>query len=254
LNKKILLAFLLLPLAGFLTSCAHSPVTPTPIVEYDVYMKNVAALPRADVYHVVGPSETLWRIAKMYDVDMWKIADANRLKDKTQLDMGQRLLIPDAAPIKPIIPLYKSSKWKYIIIHHSATDEGSALRFHAAHRQRGWQALGYHFVIDNGSQSKKDGQIEVAPRWIKQQDGAHCNAGGMNHKGIGICLVGNFSKDSVSVKQMESLVSLVNMLRNHYKIPVKNILGHGQVRGARTECPGKKFPYKTFFSKLSSQR
>ena len=254
MNKKalFLISLLLLP---FLASCAHSPVKTAPVVEYDVYMKEISPAPRSDISHVVGPGETLWRIAKMYDVDMKSIMRTNRLKDSTRLKMGQRLVVVGAAPMRPIVPLYKSTKWKYIIIHHSATDEGSALCFNRAHHLRGfWQGLGYHFVIDNGTKGKLDGQIEVAPRWLKQQNGSHCKAARMNYKGIGICLVGNFSKEKVSKEQIESLVYLVNTLRDHYRIPVKNILGHGQVRGARTECPGKKFPYKTFFSKLNSEQ
>src|SRR4030042_3667409 len=127
--------------------------------------------------------------------------------------MGQRICIPDAGSLRPVIPLYRLNKWRFVIIHHSATDEGSALCFYKFHRSRGWANLGYHFVIDNGTERKQDGQIEVSPRWTKQQNGAHCQAGGMNYKGIGICLVGNFNEAKVSQKQLDSLVYLVNILR-----------------------------------------
>jgi len=206
---------------------------------------------RQDVYHVVGPGETIWRISKMYDVKIDDIAQANNLSNPKDLKMGERLLIPQAKPIRPIVTLYPSSKWEYIIVHHSATDEGNALDIYKSHRSRGWETVGYHFVIDNGSEGKLDGQIEASPRWIKQKDGAHCKAAGMNSIGIGVCLVGNFSKDDVSEKQMESLVYLVNILRKYYDIPVQNILGHGKVKGAKTECPGKKFPWREFYSDLS---
>ncbi len=250
--KKTVLISVSVLCAAFLASCAHSPSAPVtaPAVEYNAYIRQVLpALPRADVCHVVGPSETLWRIAKMYDVDMKEIVGANNLKDTTKLEMGQRLVIPRAAPPKPIVALYKTNKWKYIIIHHSATDVGNALDFYRAHRNRGWETLGYHFVIDDGSVGKQDGQVEVSPRWIKQLDGAHCNAGGMNHVGIGICLVGNFSKEQPTAEQMKSLAYLVDLLRKEYKIPAGNIMGHGQVPGASTECPGKYFPWRKFFSK-----
>ena len=102
--------------------------------------------------------------------------------------------------------------------------------------------MGYDFLIDNGTEGKQDGQIETSSRWIKQEDGAHCKADDMNCRGIGICLVGNFNKERVTQKQLDSLVYLVRILRNYYKIPVANILGHGQVSGAKTECPGKALP------------
>jgi len=237
----------------FLTSCARVPVKPTPSIEYDIYIKEPSPLLRQDIFHIVGPGETLWRIAKMYDVSIDDIMRANHLKDSDELKMGQRLLIERASSIKPVIPLYPLDKWKYIIIHHSATDEGSALSFYKYHRSRGWENLGYHFVIDNGTREKQDGQIEVSPRWLKKQDGSHCKAGNMNCRAIGICLVGNFNAENVSEKQMNSLVYLVNILRKHYNIPVRNIIGHGQVQGAKTECPGKNFPWKLFYSKLREE-
>ena len=40
--------------------------------------------------------------------------------------------------------------WRYIVIHHSATASGNAAEFDREHRARGWDGLGYHFVIDNG--------------------------------------------------------------------------------------------------------
>jgi len=207
---------------------------------------------RNNVCHIVGPGETLWRISKMYDVDMQKIISENRLRRPNELEMGQRLIIPRAAPIKHIVPLYRSDKWKYIIIHHSATDVGDALRFFEGHKKRGfWRGLGYHFVIDNGTCGKENGQIEVSPRWIKQEDGAHCKASRMNYRGIGVCLVGNFSRGDISEKQLDSLVYLVNKLRRYYDIPTRNIIGHGDVRGASTECPGILFPWRRFWTRIN---
>ena len=250
INLSIIFVFIILTL----TSCARAPVKLTPTapactMEYDSVIYRPAI--RQDVFHVIAPGETLWRLGKMYDVTVEDIIRENNLKDTAKLDTGQRLCIPNAAPLRPVVSLYPTGKWKYIIIHHSATDEGNALCFDKFHRRRGWKNLGYHFVIDNGSEGKQDGQIEVAPRWIKQQDGAHCKAGSMNSTGIGICLVGNFSKEKVTEKQMRSLAYLVNTLREYYNIPVKNILGHGEVLGASTECPGTKFPWNEFYNKIS---
>jgi len=229
-----------------LSSCATAPVCPiTP-----AGTQAPIGVMRQDVYHVVGPYETVWRISKMYDVPMKDIAAVNKLQNIQQLEMGQRLLIPSAMPIKPVVSLYPSQKWQYIIIHHSATEEGNSLGFYFSHRSRGWDTVGYHFVIDNGSQGKEDGQIEAAPRWLKKMDGAHCKAGDMNNRGIGICLVGNFNIDRPSRKQMDSAVYLTNLLRSYYNISDSNILGHGMVTGAKTDCPGKNFPWDDFRSQL----
>ncbi|MFH1411909.1 MAG: N-acetylmuramoyl-L-alanine amidase [Candidatus Omnitrophota bacterium] len=236
-------AFLLL----FLTSCTvtHVPSLPPERVIKSVY--EPAPIPvevREGIYHSLAPGETLWRISKMYDVDEEVIRKVNKIKNVRDLDIGEKLYIPGACPRKNIVTLYPNDKWEYIIIHHSATDKGNSMQFDRVHLQKGWKGVGYHFIIDNGTLGKDDGQIETSPRWIKQTDGAHCKAGKMNEKGIGICLVGNFSEERVSEKQMGSLAYLVKELKRFYKIPAKNIMGHGQVSGAKTECPGKKFPWE----------
>ena len=232
-----------------LSSCATIPSGPASLTS--AYPPSI--VPRQDMIHIVAPGETLWRISKTYDVTIDSIMGANQLTKSNELMMGQSLIIPSAKPPIPVISLYPSHKWRYIIIHHSATDVGSALKFHYAHKRRGFsKGLGYHFVIDNGSSDKPDGYIEVSPRWIKQQNGAHCKASNMNSKGIGICLVGDFTGEYVSEKQLSSLVYLVNLLRKYYHIPLKNIMGHGQVPGAQTECPGKRFPWSRFFTHLRS--
>lgn len=246
-------------LAMSVTSCARAPLRHTeilyPIEPVPFVLENVITAPdvlRSDVFHEVGPGETVWRISMMYDVDKDEVARVNKLNDPNKLEKGQKLLILNAAPLRSVVPLRPSKKWKYIIIHHSATDVGKALSFDHVHsQQRLWKGLGYHFVIDNGTSGKKDGQIEVSPRWIHEDNGAHCKADGMNYKGIGICLVGNFNEDNVMSNQMDALAYLVNELKKTYHIPNSHILGHGQVNGANTDCPGKKFPWREFRSRLN---
>lgn len=46
------------------------------------------------VSHKVGKGETLWGIAHAYGVDLQDLAEANNIKDPTQIKKGQRLFIP----------------------------------------------------------------------------------------------------------------------------------------------------------------
>src|SRR5439155_15411047 len=62
------------------------------------------------------------------------------------------------------VPNVTSRPWRWIVIHHSATPTGSAAKFDRDHRAKGWDELGYHFVIGNGTETR-NGQIEVGPRW-----------------------------------------------------------------------------------------
>ena len=205
------------------------------------------------ITHVVGPFETLWRISRTYDVDMDSILRANHLSSPQDLKEGQKLISPSTRGPHPYIPLPPATRWTYIVIHHTATHEGNASFIQKLHFQRGfWNGMGYHFLIDNGTDSKGDGQIEVGPRWAKQMDGAHANADDMNIRGIGICLVGNFSETYVSEKQLDSLVYLVKTLQNRYGIPSDHVIRHSDVKGKNTECPGTHFPWADFKRRLAA--
>ena len=218
------------------------------------YQNNFVASPIYSAYsspqsleHIVGPQETLWRISKTYDVDINTLMRVNNIRNPNALKSGQRLIIPSTYGPRPVIPLYPSRKWSHIVIHHTATDVGSAFSIDKMHHQRGfWNGLGYHFLIDNGTNNKADGQIEVGPRWVKQMDGAHCNVNGMNEHGIGIALVGNFSESPMDSKQLSSLIFLVRTLQEYYKIPNRRVIRHSEVPGKNTECPGLKFPWSEF--------
>lgn len=248
--------FLYLGVVFLLSSCATAPTQGPAVATRDIVYDAVSVGPvvRQDTIHVIGPAETAYRVGKMYDVPVDVILKANKISDPTELKIGQKIVVPNAAPLRPVIPVYKSSKWKYIVIHHSVTDAGDAQSLDVIHRQRGFdRGLGYHFVIDNGTKTRVDGQIEAAPRWIKQMDGAHCNLGGMNACGVGICLVGDFTSEAPSRSQMDSLVLLVNTLRKYYRIPLGRVIRHKDVPGKRTACPGNSFPWNEFKRRLKQE-
>lgn len=134
-----------------------------------------------------------------------------------------------------------SSRWTTIVLHHSATPSGNARLFDKFHRGKGWDELGYHFVIGNGSNTP-DGYIEVGPRWHKQKHGAHCKTPDnyFNEHGIGICLVGDFTKSSPRPRQLASLDQLLRFLTRRCGIAPGNITTHAAVTG-KTQCPGPHF-------------
>jgi N-acetyl-anhydromuramyl-L-alanine amidase AmpD len=110
--------------------------------------------------------------------------------------------------------------------------------FDKEHKAKGWDGVGYHFVIGNGTNSG-DGQIEVTPRWPIQKWGAHAKTADnrFNEYGIGICLVGNFDVERPTSKQLASLARLVAYMSRTYHIPVTNVIGHRDTKA--TDCPGK---------------
>jgi hypothetical protein len=142
------------------------------------------------------------------------------------------------APQAAWVPQAKARPWKYIVIHHSATPDGNAAKFDREHKAKGWDELGYHFVVDNG-RGGPDGRVEVGPRWPKQKWGAHAKTpdNRFNEQGIGICLVGNFENGRPTAKQMQATVRLVAWLMQTYNIPAKNVIGHDDTKS--TLCPGR---------------
>lgn len=116
-----------------------------------------------------------------------------------------------------------------IIIHCSATKAGQDFKvkdIDRMHRARGFNQIGYHFVID------LDGTIEEGrPLSI---EGAHCNTRGTsgisyNKHSIGICYIGGLDAtgkpaDTRTAAQKQSMCELVMKLKQQY--PIAEILGH----------------------------
>ncbi len=161
-----------------------------------------------------------------------------------------------AAPTSGLPPAWRPSAsprdWQAIVIHHAAIPSGSALSIHKVHLGNGWDGLGYHFVIGNGTQSG-DGEVEVGFRWRDQIKGAHARAhpgddNRWNLHSVGVCLVGDFTNVAPSEEQMDALVRLVRALMAEYDIPASNIVPHSFVHA--TECPGARFPWSSFKSRL----
>lgn len=146
-------------------------------------------------------------------------------------------------------------RWKAIVIHHSATDKGSAAIFDKHHKQNnGWDGVGYDFVIGNGT-GTGNGQVEVTNRWRQQKTGAHCKtdySNWANRQAVGICLVGNFNKTGPTWQQMNSLSKLVSFLQTSYNIDRNHIYGHNTTpkHSTKTDCPGKRFSMANLKSKL----
>lgn len=132
-------------------------------------------------------------------------------------------------------------RWRYIVVHNSATTKGNAKAFDRYHREvKGMpNGMAYHFVIGNGSYTK-DGQIEIGNRWTKQLQGGHLRSYAQNQIAIGICLVGDFDTQRVGGTQLEALDELVNYLQA--KVGKAIVTTHRRINIRPTTCPGRYFP------------
>lgn len=70
----------------FIAGCAQRAYRPTPIPQ----------IPTPGVYHRIEKGETLWRIARAYDVEVEKIRSYNNIEDVRELKVGSLIFIPGA--------------------------------------------------------------------------------------------------------------------------------------------------------------
>ena len=124
-----------------------------------------------------------------------------------------------------------------IIVHCSATQEGrdlDAAEINKWHLKRGWNGIGYHYVV------LLDGTIEYGRSIYKQ--GAHVK--GENEGSIGICYIGGveskrgsngkwIAKDTRTPEQKESLLLLLKTLKKMHS----SATIHGNNEFAAKSCP-----------------
>lgn len=119
-----------------------------------------------------------------------------------------------------------------IIIHCSATSEGKAFTVQDIdrwHRERGFNGIGYHYVIYLDGSIHKGRPVE--------EIGAHCL--GHNAHSIGVCYVGGLakngktSKDTRTPAQRAALLSLVKDLLLEFS----GATVHGHREFANKDCP-----------------
>ena len=124
----------------------------------------------------------------------------------------------------------------HLVIHHGATRQGlagsSAEGYAKYHVQtNGWRHIGYTWVIEPDGTTKRC--------LDNNEQGAH--VGGHNPYSLGICLVGDFTKEKPTKEQEKALRALVPVVRK--EVPsIKYVLGHNEMPGAATACPA--FDYK----------
>lgn len=132
----------------------------------------------------------------------------------------------------------KLKKVNKIIIHHSQSEKISLNKIRELHVNiRGWEDIGYHYIIGNKSEFVEDGKIYKGRE--KKFVGAHVF--GQNFDSIGICLMGNLDINPPTKKQIQSLIKLLKELLKEYNLSVKDIKCHNEFPEVIKSCPGKNF-------------
>ncbi|HNX82097.1 MAG TPA: LysM peptidoglycan-binding domain-containing M23 family metallopeptidase [Candidatus Omnitrophota bacterium] len=93
--------------AIFIAGCASVPPTTVAPVAPATQPSPASGF----VYHKVEKGQTLWRISKIYDVDLAELARINHLSDATSIEIGQLILIPKKKLVEksPVCKITSSS-------------------------------------------------------------------------------------------------------------------------------------------------
>jgi hypothetical protein len=158
-----------------------------------------------------------------------------------------------------------------VALHHSATANritgapiGSAASFFDYHvNTLGWAHGGYNYVITGTGEIEYalDNNIAAYHAGFKDPDNSEGLEYGQfwNNHYLAVCLSGWFAENRTyrddggetqsipnnytrpTAEQMESLISLLNQLREEYNFPIDNVRGHRELAGSSTVCPGMNF-------------
>ena len=92
MDKVIVRFYLIFIIASLVAGCGTvAPSRP---------MAPQAAMP--GVYHRMQKGQTLWRLSKIYDVDLDEMVRVNRISDATNIEVGQLIFIPHAKKARSV--------------------------------------------------------------------------------------------------------------------------------------------------------
>jgi len=129
-------------------------------------------------------------------------------------------------------------KPNFVIIHHTAQDSlGQTIRtFHSAKA-----GVSSHYVV--GRDGKVVQMVNDLYRAHHAGLGKWGNDTDLNSSSIGIELDNNGTTDPWTDAQINALIQLLNYLKNTYKIPQANFIGHMDLAPSRKNDPSR-FPWK----------
>lgn len=121
----------------------------------------------------------------------------------------------------------------FIVIHCSASGpsvDADAAMIDRWHRQKGWQCIGYHFVIT------RDGAVEEG----REVDKIGAHTSDYNAISLGICMAGGVdeaqkAENNFTPEQFASLAALLKELKIKY--PSATIQGHRDFPKVAKACP-----------------
>lgn len=138
-------------------------------------------------------------------------------------------------------PLSKRNSTDLLILHHAAATSCTAEDVHRWHVGNGWAGIGYHYLV------RKDGTIYRG----RPEDTVGAHAYGANSHSIGVCFEGNYQVEpTMPAAQLAAGQALVADIKRRWGIT--KVIGHKDVAGSTTDCPGKYFPFAEMISETET--
>lgn len=162
---------------------------------------------------------------RKYHGEQWKKA---KRKTKTSKKMAQEKTVSLGIKLKK-----SARRIKYIVIHCTATKQGypfSAKDVDRWHRSKGWNGIGYNYVIGLDGKIENGRDVDRVPAHVK----------GYNSNSIGVVYVGGLdknmkAKDTRTPLQKKSILNILKELRKLY--PDAIIQGHRDFPRVAKACP-----------------
>lgn len=121
-----------------------------------------------------------------------------------------------------------------IVVHHDADAQDSVklMDIYELHKHiRGWSCgIAYHYIVLNNNVYK-----------IHYDEDVTAHAYGANYNSISICMHGDFSKQYPTEELYNKVAFLSVILMRKYNLKPEDVIGHREVAGNKTECPGNNF-------------
>lgn len=134
-------------------------------------------------------------------------------------------------------PNIDDRKASYVILHHTACDFETSYKLLATNQGR----VSSHYLVDKDGtilqlvDEKKRGWHAGASSWFSMND--------LNSATIGIEIV-NTGFEPFPEVQIDSVMDILASLKERYKLPARNFIGHMDIAPGRKVDPNAYFPWK----------
>ena len=134
----------------------------------------------------------------------------------------------------------------HLVVHHSAApadvDAAQLARYQVT--TRGWPGIGCHFLVGADGDVAQTNRLETVVYHTKGQDASS----------VAIMFAGDFADMPPTPLQLDRGAHLIAWLAQELRIPNSRIVGHDELAGQATNCPGRQWQEGQQWKRLLFER